>query len=364
MVSITQKLENWTLPHKLWKTGAPLPTPLLESATAVINDQLYIFGGFTFRWQATKDVFVYNLEANQWTKLGEMPTPITHINGTLDGWRVWFAGGFVGNHPGPTTDAVWQYDAIANSWKEGIPLPQPRAGGGLQIIDGELHYFGGFAADRDTTCGEHWSFPVEGGTEWVEKAPLPNPRGHVSSITVSDRIYAIGGQHRHDTNPIDVDSVHVYDPLKDTWLELASLPEPRSHFEPSTFVVDNYIIIIGGRNNQNPHLLSEKLTDLFYHENDKLIDDFPLQVFLALKHSVKGSKYYTDLIPKITVYDIKLDRWREFASLPTNLYACIANVISKWLIITGGGRNRHSNVQSRTLMNQTLIDVVKSRSRQ
>jgi len=101
----------------------------------------------------------------------------------------------------------------------------------------------------------------------------------------------------------------------------------------------------------------------FAHENDKLIDDFPLQVFLALKHSIKGSKYYTDLIPKITVYDIKLDSWVELASLPTNLYACIANVISKWLIIAGGGRNRHNNVQCRTLLNQSLIDVIKTKSK-
>lgn len=92
-----------------------------------------------------------------------MPTAVTHVNAALDGSRVWFAGGFVGNHPGLTTDAVWQYDAIANSWQEGIPLPETRAGGGLQIIDGELHYFGGFAADRDTTCGEHWSLLLEGG---------------------------------------------------------------------------------------------------------------------------------------------------------------------------------------------------------
>lgn len=90
----------------------------------------------------------------------EKPTAVTHINGSLDGSRVWFAGGFMGNHPGATRDAVWQYDAIANSWTEGIPLPQPRAGGGLQIIDGKLHYFGGFAADRDTTCGEHWKLSL------------------------------------------------------------------------------------------------------------------------------------------------------------------------------------------------------------
>ncbi|NEQ90095.1 MULTISPECIES: hypothetical protein [Okeania] len=51
MVSITQTLENWMLPHRLWKIGAPLPTPLLESATTVINDKLYIFGGFTFRYK-------------------------------------------------------------------------------------------------------------------------------------------------------------------------------------------------------------------------------------------------------------------------------------------------------------------------
>ena len=360
MVSITQKLENWTLPHKVWKTGAPLPMPLLEGAVAGINGKLYVFGGFTLGWRAVKKVYVYNLEANEWTQLTEMPTAVTHINATVDRSIIWFAGGFVGDHPGAATDEVWQYDTSNNSWTEIIPLPQKRASGGFQIINGELHYFGGFAADRDTTCPEHWSLPVEGGTEWIERSPLPAPRGHLASVAIDGKIYAMGGQHRHDTNPVDVDSVHVYDSAEDSWSELPRLPEPRSHFEWSTFSVEDYILIIGGRNNQNPQVLSKNLQEILDHQNDKLIDDLPLQLFLSLKYLLKDSPYYTNIIPRITVYDVKQNTWRELTSLPTHIYAPMANVISNWLVIAGGSRNRQGNMQTRTLLNQSLLDLVKT----
>lgn len=364
MTSIAQKLENWTLPHKIWKTGSPLPMPLLEGATAVINNQLYVFGGFTFGLQATKQVYIYNLEANRWTQITEMPTAVTHINAAIDEScsKIWFAGGFVGNHPGPATDEVWQYDASTNSWIAGIPLPQPRSGGGLQIIDRELHYFGGFAADRNTTCGEHWSLSLEGGTEWIEKAPLPDPRGHLPSVAVGNKIYAMGGQHGHDINPIDVDSAHVYDSATDTWLELARLPEPRSHCEWSTFAVDDYIVTIGGRNNQNPKVLGKNIQEIIKGKEDELIDDIPLQLFLLLKTSLKKSPYSTQALSSIIIYSIRDNTWNKLAFLPTHLFAPMARAIGNWLIIAGGGRNRGGNVQARTLLNQSLLDLVKTKS--
>lgn len=363
MTSITQTLENWTLPHKNWKTGSPLPIPLLEGATAVINNQLYVFGGFTLGLQASKQVYIYNLEANQWTQVSEMPTAVTHINAAVDESRskIWFAGGFVGNHPGPATDEVWQYDARTNSWQEGIPLPESRAGGGLQIINQELHYFGGFAADRNTTCAEHWSLSLEGGTKWIEKAPLTDPRGHLPSVAIGNKLYAMGGQYGHDIKPKDVDSAHVYDSVKDTWLELARLPEPRSHCEWSTFVVDDYIVMIGGRNNQNRKTLGRNLTEIIKRQEDELIDDIPLELFSLLKISLKKSPYYTPALSSIVVYNIRENTWDKLASLPTHLFAPMAQAINNWLIIAGGGRNRGGNVQTRTLLNQSLIDLIKTK---
>ncbi len=61
-------------------------------------------------------------------------------------------------------------------------------------------------------------------------------RGHLASAVVAGRLYAIGGQIRHDTDPVDLAAVDVYDHERDAWTAVARLPAPRSHFEAATFV--------------------------------------------------------------------------------------------------------------------------------
>jgi N-acetylneuraminic acid mutarotase len=354
MVSITQTLENWTLPHRLWKTGAPLPKPLLESAATVIADRLYVIGGFTLGWRATQDVYAYDLATDQWHQLPDMPTPVTHINAAVDGNNLWIAGGFVGHHPGKTTTEVWHCNLRTQQWTARPSLPQPRAGGGLAIINETLHYFGGFGSDRDSTHTDHWYLPLDGSQNWLEAPPLPEARGHLSVTVLNNKIYAMGGQIRHDTNPIDQDSVFYFDGTTHQWHQAAAMPEPRSHFEATTFVVEDYIVIAGGRNNQNPVLVKDNLLD---HKHEKLIDDLPLQLFLTLK----SSSYRSDLLPSILVYDTGNDRWIEVAALPTRLYGPVVQAINQCVIVTGGGRIRHRNMQTRTLLNESLMDLIRQK---
>ncbi|MEM9088846.1 MAG: kelch repeat-containing protein [Cyanobacteria bacterium P01_F01_bin.53] len=351
MGPLTKALENWTLPHRLWQTKSPLPTPVLESMAAVLNGELYVFGGFTLKWQAVTDAYKYNLQADQWVALSPMPTPVTHVNSAIDHAKIWIAGGFVGNHPGAVTDEVWCYNTVADQWTACTPLPEKRAGGGLAILNQELHYFGGFSEDRNTTHANHWVLPLEGGTQWVETTPLPVPRGHVAAIVVQDKIYAMGGQIGHDIDPVDYANNYCFDPTNNTWSELKRMPEPRSHFEAGICAVENYILVTGGRNNQCPVLITQ---DLWDHRNDKLIDDFPLQLRLRLKSSNRT----TDVLSNILVYDIEQNSWREIASLPTRLYGPVAAMVNKCFIVTGGGRTRHRNVQTRTLLNESLIDLI------
>jgi hypothetical protein len=45
-------------------------------------------------------------------------------------------------------------------------------------------------------------------------------------------MYAIGGQQRHDTDPVDLAAVDVYDPEHDVWTAVAPLPAPASTSRP------------------------------------------------------------------------------------------------------------------------------------
>ena len=234
-----------------WTTLAPAPLPRYEAAVAEVDGSVYVFGGFhNDATQATRTVHVYEMKANRWIARGEMPEPFTHANAARIGNSVWFAGGFVGDHPAPTTNHVWRYDVPSDTWHAGPPLPEERGAGALVALDGMLHFFGGYKSDRTTDADDHWVLNPAGNglTEgWARRMPMPVPRGHLTGIALNGSVYAIGGCVGHDPTMIDVSYVHRYDPRADQWVEVASLPNPRSHLEPSTFVRDGRIVISGGR---------------------------------------------------------------------------------------------------------------------
>ena len=287
-----------------WTEGHPAPSSKMEAQSAVIGKKLYVFGGFAGTNAQTMSpveprVSVYDPATDTWSRAADMPIDVTHCNAVVVDGTVWIAGGYRGPHPGVAVANVQRYDVASDSWSEGPPLPVPTAAGTLVLLDRTLHYIGGFL-DRDATVATHWTLAVDGGTTWQPGVPLPMPRGHLASAVVGGRIYAIGGQQRHDTDPVDLDVVTAYDPARAAWSAVASLPTPRSHFEGATFVHHGRIVIVGGRNNTRWRPLN--------------------RVALA----------------DVTTYDPATDAWTELPALPLALQSTCGQVIDGRLIVTNG----------------------------
>lgn len=299
-----------------WTEGRGAPTPKMEAASAVIDDKLYVFGGFagtTYGAPVEPTVMVYDPAADTWSHVTDLPLDVTHCNAVPVDGVIWFAGGYRGAHPGPPVADVMRYDPAANRWSAGPPLPRPIAAGTLALVGRTLHYVGGFV-DRDTTVGTHWVLALDGGTRWEPRADLPRARGHLASAVVGGKLYAIGGQLRHDTDPVDLDAVDVYDPARDAWTAVASLPAPRSHFEAATFVQDGKIVIVGGRDNTRMYPVS--------------------RAGLA----------------NVSRYDPEVDRWTELPTLPLWLESTCARSIGDRLVVTNGSTMGSIRGQRRTFV--------------
>lgn len=107
-----------------WSAAAPSPIPRFEAGNEVVNDKLYVFGGyFTSSIQATTRSDVYDPIQNNWTQLSDMPEPITHAGVAVDGNTIYIAGGFVGDYPGSVTKEVYKYDVTSNNWNTLPSLP-------------------------------------------------------------------------------------------------------------------------------------------------------------------------------------------------------------------------------------------------
>lgn len=250
-----------------WQALADMPVGKWEPGTVVLDDKLYVFGGYTDGVVSSKRSEIFDPSDNSWTLIQELPSAITHMNMVLDGRIVWFAGGFKDGYRGHAIAEVWSYDIDVDRYTAAPLLPGPRAGGGLAVLDGKLHYFGGLMADRDTDSGDHWVLDMEdwarGSASWSHAAPMPVPRNQFSTVVFDNKIYAIGGQFHHDSEQLDQPRTDIYDPQTDSWSSGPTLPKGHSHAEGATFVHDGKIYMIGGHTtpaggskSQDPDILS------------------------------------------------------------------------------------------------------------
>ncbi|MBQ02170.1 MAG: hypothetical protein CL477_15990 [Acidobacteria bacterium] len=233
-----------------WEKLPDMPVEKWEPGTVVLDNKLYLFGGYTEGVRSSKLSHVFDPRDNSWTRIQDLPSAITHMNMVLDGRTVWFAGGYKDGYKGHTIAEVWSYDIDGDRYTAAPLLPETRGGGGLALVGRQLHYMGGVKADRDTDAPDHWVLDLDewarGAAQWTSAAPMPVPRNQFSCVTFDGKIYAIGGQFHHDSEQLDQARVDIYAPDTDTWSSGPPLPKGHSHAEGGTFVHRGRIYMVGG----------------------------------------------------------------------------------------------------------------------
>ena len=123
------------------------------------------------------------------------------------------------------------------------------------------------------------------------RAPLPTPRDHLATATVSGKVHAIGGRLNGDYGR-NLSVTEVYDPVTDRWSRAADLPTARSGITVS--VVGNRIYVFGGE--------GEKGT---FRENE--------------------------------MYDPAHDAWQTMAPMPTGRHGLGSAVVHGHIYVISGG---------------------------
>jgi len=133
----TNVADHWVLDLATlaWSTAAPQPNPKDHATVAAVDGKIYVMGGEHEHHRLhlqQKDAHVYDPATNVWTRLADMPTAKSHLEGgtfVSDG-KIILAGGQVDNFA-PTAEVV-AYDPAADSWTTLDPLPAPRQGAIVQ----------------------------------------------------------------------------------------------------------------------------------------------------------------------------------------------------------------------------------------
>lgn len=248
----------------VWATKTSCPLVRFEAVGGAADGKLFQFSGYYTggaKIKATPECDAYDPVTDKWSRLADIPQPISHCGQVADTDDpnhpiFWLAGGFLGDHPGPSTTEVWKYDIRNNLWTGGPALPGPRGGGALVKLGRELHYFGGTLRMNgiyQQDFGSHWALDLDSGTGWRNTtksgqvlADLPNPRNHMGGTVLNGKIYALGGQHLGNQDTTPQSEVDVYDPATNTWSQAAAMPRPIGHVTANVFVRNGRIVVTTG----------------------------------------------------------------------------------------------------------------------
>jgi len=212
-----------------WSMRSPLRQPTGRHAMVRHAAQLFVMGGEDATGAARSDVWLFNLETDEWVIGEALPVPLANLAAaTLGGQAIYVAGGSQ-NSPTSTaepvlSDYLFRFDLSDGRWETAGRLPYPVAGAAL-VSDGEsLYLVGGW--DGRFMRSEIWRYtPGAGGSSdvWQWVGQLSKGRAFHGAEVVSGEIYVAGGYDGER----EVNLVEVITPTTGQIREMPALATPR-----------------------------------------------------------------------------------------------------------------------------------------
>lgn len=268
---------GWTTPvvpladGEIYNTASGTSTPIANMSVGlafpsanILNNRIFIIGGFIDNDNASKLVQEYDPENDSWMLKQELPHEIGHhVSGVIDG-KIYLAGGL---HKGSVNTDFKEsislvYDPALDQWDTIAPMNSTlqttrRNSGRIQasscIYLGKLYVFGGFRFDSPDHS--YLSIPEVYDSDkdtWTDLAEMILPLAHHTCVVYKDKIYLFGGSTSSNYNTgkfTPSNRVFEYDPELNTWQEMDTIPVGLVATEGH--VIDNSLYLIGGDDDSN-----------------------------------------------------------------------------------------------------------------
>jgi N-acetylneuraminic acid mutarotase len=211
----------------------------------VVDGIIYTIGGSGLSLWGLPTVEAYDPATDTWTKKADMPTARYALSTSVVNGKIYAIGGARDNN-WMELSTVEVYDPATDTWTAKIDMPTARVLLATSVLEGQIYAIGG---------GQNWNeyngmSTVEAydpiTDNWASKAEMPTGRMVMSTSALDGRIYAIAGSPgAGESNGYQgTSTVEAYDPVTDTWVTEADIPNPRGRL--STSVVNGRIYAIGG----------------------------------------------------------------------------------------------------------------------
>ena len=224
--------------REAWEQLPDLPSARAFTAAAAVNDQAYFFGGLGESPEPFKDAWRLDLSPPDgaqplWAQLPDPPAARNRHAAAVINDRIYIMGGFEAAQP--CSARVESFDANQEVWREERDMNIGRHGHTATVIAGKIYVVGGYTAAGPTDAAE--VFDTETDT-WTRLAPLPSARGFHCAAEVDGKLYILGGRIRAE------EPSYVYSPTLDTWDTLPAVPGVRGRAGCAT--AEGLILLFGG----------------------------------------------------------------------------------------------------------------------
>ncbi|MBK9036771.1 MAG: hypothetical protein IPL61_36900 [Myxococcales bacterium] len=175
-----------------WQPRAPLPIGAERGGAAVIASAttIYLLGGASTT-AAVASAWAYDVAADRWDPLPDLPTPRSHpVAGLAPDGTVVVAGGLRTLDAAEPIADVLALAPGAAGWQPRAPMPTARGGCAAGVVDGELWCAGGEAGTSALATVEAYAFATD---TWRTLPPLPAPRAGTQGAVIAGALYIPGG---------------------------------------------------------------------------------------------------------------------------------------------------------------------------
>jgi N-acetylneuraminic acid mutarotase len=138
-----------------WSTKQVMPTARkFNPGSAVINDIIYVFGGFTSTGRSKKNE-AYDPVTNTWSTKADMPTGRRQLVGVAANGMAYAIGG---DADAGTSIANEEYDPILNTWSVKISPTVVRLTAAAAEVNGTIYVMGGMVTPAFTNSADNEAY--------------------------------------------------------------------------------------------------------------------------------------------------------------------------------------------------------------
>ena len=195
------------------------------------------------------------------------------------------------------------------TWHYKQSLQTGRSHPGVATYDGHIYVFGGGGKDFKSLDSIEVYNPLK--EKWTYGGTLTRAKSGAIAFNFHNHIYLAGGGYRKPDGRFHFfNSLDIYDPLTNTWSEGPHMLMP--HDYPAGVVFEDKLYIFGGHSPE-----------------------------AAVEGPLKDPGF-----DFCEVFDPSTNRWHEIAPMPTPRFACAAVVFDKEILVMGGAGLREDGFKN------------------